>query len=110
VESSRLIWAFGGFLAGHVLVALVSTWIRAVIEVLRGRELSHSWGIVVASSLFNAGPWALLAAGIFTYYEISEAWAPWFFGSAAAWMLFMGIVAVRIATIQKNRKRGANAA
>jgi hypothetical protein len=109
VESSAVIWAFGGFLAGHVLVALVSTWIRAILEVLRGRELSRSWGIVVASSIFNAGPWALLAAGIFTYYEISAPWAPWFFGSAVAWILFMSIVALRIAAIQRNRKRGANA-
>ena len=110
MEMSSLIWAMGGLLAGKVMVSLMSSWVRAIVEVLRGESLRRRWGMVLAVSLFNAGPWAIFAAAIFAYYEHSEPWAPWFFGGVAASILLFGIIAARVYAIQRSRQRGRNAA
>jgi hypothetical protein len=46
--------------------------------------------MVVLTSLFNAGPWTLVVAGLFAYYVHSAEWAPWFFGGATAWIAYIG--------------------
>jgi len=92
VETSLLFWAMGGMMAGNILVAIVSTWIRAVVEVWRSHERGHAGRMVVLTSLFNAGPWAIVAAVIFAYYEYSEPWFVWFVGGAAVWILLLSIL------------------
>ena len=91
-------------------MSLISPWVRAIVEVLRGESLRRRWGMVLAVSLFNAGPWGIFAAVIFAYYEHSEPWAPWFFGGVAIGVLIIGVLATRADAIDKHRKRGGNAA
>ena len=100
----------GGLLGGHVMVSLMTPWVGAIVEVLRGESLRRRWGMVLAVSLFNAGPWAILTAAIFAYYEHSEPWAPWFFGGVAIGIFSIGVLATRAYAAGKNRKRGGNAA
>jgi hypothetical protein len=101
METSGLMSAMIGFIAGHLLSALLISWGRAVVEVRRVHESSHPGRMVVLTSLFNAGPWALVAAAIFAYYEYSQPWAPWFFGGAFATLLLFGTLAV--VTIKRQR-------
>ena len=102
MDAPVIFWIFGGTLAGNVLMSLLSSWYRAIIEVRRTAGSPNRWPMVLAVSLFNAGPWALVGAAIFTYYEISAPWAPWFFGGALVWIALV----VALATI--GRKRHAN--
>ena|SRR5690349_21566447 len=99
-----LVWLFGGTIAGNVLFSLLGAWYRAILEVTKDGGFRHRWAMVVGVSLFNAGPWALVAAAIFTYYEISAPWAPWFFGGAFVWVMFVLTLASLVAM-----KRGRQA-
>jgi zinc transporter ZupT len=108
VELNWLLAAIGGFLAAMVVVTATSNWGRAIVEVRRTYE-RHPWRMVVLTSLFNSGPWSLIVAGIFVYYEHSAQWAPWFFGGAAVWLLYVG--ALMLMVLARSRgKGGKNAA
>ena len=94
MESSPWIWAFGGGVAANIVIALVSSWARAIVEIRRSHS---SWRMVAAVSLFNSGPWTLLIAAVFVAFTYSEPWAPWFFGGAAIWFLYIyGLVGFAI--------------
>ena len=88
MDIPSILWIFGGTFAGNVLMSLLGSWYRAIIEVRKSGGSPNRWPVVLAVSLFNAGPWALVAAAIFTCYEISAPWAPWFFSGAFAWIAF----------------------
>ena len=109
MEPSGWGWALGGMLSANVLIAMMSTWVRAIVEVRRSSPV-HPWRMVIATSLFNAGPWALVVAGIFIFYESSAPWILWFVGGAVAWILYMGIVVGSVMWKQRRRKSEENAA
>ena len=109
MEASSWGWALGVFLAINDLISLLSSWARAIFELRRERGTTH-WGAVAATSLFNAGPWALLATGIFIYYEHAEPWAPWFFGAAGAWIVLLAALLPWILWRNRRRKEKQNAA
>ena len=88
-----IFWIFGGTLAGNVLMSLLGSWFRAIVEVRKTGGSASRWPMVVGVSLFNAGPWALVGAALFTYYEISAPWAPWFFGGALVWIMLLLTIA-----------------
>src|SRR5262245_18917694 len=90
MEPGWFFWAFGGMLAGNVLVSGISSWVRAIVEVRRTYASGHPWRMVVLTSLFNAGPWILVVAGLFAYYVHAAEWAPWFFGGAIVWVMYLG--------------------
>jgi len=108
MDTSSLLWAFGGVVAGNIFVALLSHWASALAEVLRTQSPEHRLRAAVLTSLFNSGPWVLVIAAIFVYYEHSAPWAPWFFGGAVVWVVFMA--AVIGATWKRIRSRSKNAA
>ncbi len=108
MDTSSLFWAFGGVVAGNILVAMLSHWGSAVAGVLHTQSPEHRLRAVVLTSLFNSDPWVLVVAAIFVYYEHSAPWAPWFFGGAVVWVLFMA--AVIGATCKRIRGRPKNAA
>src|SRR6266851_10161976 len=110
MDMSSLGWAFGGVIAANVLIATLSSWARAIVEVRRNYQSDRGWGLVAATSLFSSGPWALAVLGIFTYFEYSEPWAPWFFGGAGAWILYLGSVVAFFTWRQKRQKEKGNAA
>ena len=104
MDASGLGWAIGGLIAGNIVLAVIWHWIRAIFEVLKTGEPAHRWRRVALTSLFNGGPWMIVAVGIFVYYEHSEPWAPWFLGGAAAWMALLGfLVAVTRRRVRGNR-------
>jgi hypothetical protein len=97
--------AFGGMMAVNVLWMLISSWIRMLLEVSTSTGQKRSWSVVMASSLFHAGPWALIAAIAFGIYVRAAPWAPWFFGGAVVWVLFMvAIVSITMWRIKRIRK------
>jgi hypothetical protein len=97
--------AFGGFMAFTALAATMSSWLRAIIEVKRDPS-NHPWRMVVLISLFNAGPWFLVTAALFLYFERSAPWLPWFVGGAAFQLLFFAALMI-YARKRANRKRNA---
>ncbi len=93
---SLLLVALAGFFAGNIVLAVLWHWIRAALDVHRTGDPGHRWRRVALTSLFNAGPWMLVAAGIFVYYVRDESWAPWFFAGAIAWIAFMAFMVATV--------------
>src|SRR5215212_6781248 len=89
MQSAWLFEIVGGILVANVLLT-PSSWVTAIVDIRCTYASGHPWRMMVLTSLFNAGPWALPVAGIFVYYEHAAEWAPWFFGGAALWFLYMG--------------------
>jgi O-antigen ligase len=108
VDASSLFVIFGGVVAGNVLVAILWHWFRAIAEVVNTPPSEGRWRRAALTSLFNSGPWVLLVVALFMYYEHSAPWAPWFFGGAIAWAIFMSILVG--VTLKRFRNRGKNAA
>ena len=108
MEASSLFVAFGGMVAGAILVSALSRWARVISEARRTEPLAHRWRRVALVSLLSSGPWVLVAFGIFTYYEHSAPWVPWFFGGVVVWVVY---VAVLISIVwRKHRNKARNAA
>ena len=80
---------FGGFFAGAVLTSVVGRWIMLVRETA-AMSSPHPWRMAALISLFHAGPWLLVALGIFVYYEWSEEWLKWIAAGIVAWSVFVG--------------------
>ena len=96
----------GGTIAANVLLATTSSWVRAIVEVRKAYPNSP-WRMVFLTSLFNAGPWTLIIAGAIVYYEYQATWAPWFFGAALAWWIY---ICVLIVFAKRRSRRSGNAA
>ncbi|HEX4333553.1 MAG TPA: hypothetical protein VH040_15550 [Usitatibacter sp.] len=110
METSSLVAIFGGFMAAHILVSFVSTWARAIVEIRRESAPSRRWTMIAFTSLFNAGPWALVAAGIFVYFEYSARWFPWFLAGVATVVLFYAVLFWKYRKLLGRKSEAKNAA
>ena len=52
--------------------------------------------MAVVTSLFNAGPWLLVAAATFIYFEYSEPWLPWVLVGAVLWVSLLCLNGYRV--------------
>ena len=100
--------AAGGMLAGNIIIAAVSSWMRAIVEV-RATYPQHPWRMVALTSLFNSGPWLLIVASAFAYYVHSEKWAPSFLVGVLVWWGYVGVL-MAITYSRVRAKKGKNAA
>ncbi len=96
---------FAGFLAGSILVSTVLRWIGTIVSTLH-ESYEHRWRMVALTSIFNAGPWMLVAACVFAWFVHSKPWAPWFGAGVAIWAAWHGYFAYRMLQILR-RKREA---
>ena len=88
----------GGYLAGNLVFVAVLRWIitivmaRNQVVAAEGREAPRRVVMLALSqSLFQSGPWLLVALAFFAYHVYSEPWALWFFGGFFAGIAILGI-------------------
>ena len=105
MDIGAFVAAFGGFMAFAIFSATVSSWLRAIVEVKRDHP-NHPWRMAALTSLFNAGPWFVVVAGLFLYYERSAPWLPWFIGGAIFQFLYFAALMIYVRK-RANRKRNA---
>ncbi len=99
--------ALGGMMAVNVLYMMLSSWVRAMYELVKSHPTKKPWSTMALISLVHAGPWALIVAISFAVYVHTSPWALWFFGGAAAWTLLV-IVLVSITMRKLRRQAEAN--
>jgi hypothetical protein len=95
-----------GVFAGNVVLASLMHWYVAVVETLK-LPSPHRWRMAILGSLFNSGPWMLVTAGIFVYYESAVSWARWLGVGALFWFMFMGWVAYSVRLRNRGRRKNA---
>ena len=79
-----------------------------LFQVFEPTQSRRSLSSVIASSVFHAGPWALAIAIAFGIYAHAAPWAPWFFGAAVAWVLFVvALGSFTVWRIKRGRKSNA---
>jgi hypothetical protein len=65
-----------GFLIGNVAFSRVGHWVVAVHQIAKDQSGEPKSGRIVSATLLSAGPWFLVATGVFGYFVQSQSWAP----------------------------------
>src|SRR5689334_10594060 len=94
-----------GFMIGNLLFLSGARWVLAIAAAKKSADAPRA--AIASATLLHAGPWVIVAVGIFAAYIRSEPWARPIYVGAVTAALFFGVIAIIVQRKLKLRGRDA---
>ena len=96
-----------GFLIGNIAFSRVGHWVVALHQIANDPTATAKVGKFASVTLLSAGPWFLVAVGVFAYFVYPQPWSTPIFVGALVAVLFFSALTLHFA--RKARHAKANA-